>query len=261
VDGWKAIGAILRFWWSDHLYQDDEYGSQILGRLARAPRFNAWMADVVRPFCGRRVLEIGSGTGNLTRRLIPRDQYVASDINPLYLSTLRSLTADRPYLDVTLTDVTRGDSFPRVEGGFDTVVCLNVVEHVDDDVGALANIRAVLAPGGRAIVLVPQDPGLFGTLDEVLGHRRRYTLASLERLAAEAGFEVRQVETFNRVGRPAWWLNGRLLRRRDFGLFQVMMLNLLTPLFRLVDRALPWGALSLIAVLEPRGVAPPPPAA
>ena len=261
LDGWKAIGAILRFWWSDHLYQDDEYGSQILGRLARAPRFNAWMADVVRPFCGRRVLEIGSGTGNLTRRLIPRDQYVASDINPLYLSTLRSLTADRPYLDVTLTDVTRGDSFPRAAGGFDTVVCLNVVEHVDDDVGALRNIRAVLAPGGRAVVLVPQDPGLFGTLDEVLGHRRRYTRAALERLADDAGFEVRQVLAFNRVGRPAWWLNGRLLRRRDFGLFQVMVLNLLTPLFRLVDGALPWGALSLVAVLEPKGVAAPPAAA
>jgi glycosyltransferase involved in cell wall biosynthesis/phospholipid N-methyltransferase len=251
-DGVKAIAAILRFWWSDHLYQEDEHGSQILGRLARAPRFNAWMADTVRPFCGRRVLEIGSGTGNLTRRLIPRDQYVASDVNPLYLSTLRGLTADRPYLDVTLTDVTRGDSFPRVAGGFDTVICLNVVEHVDDDVGALANIRAVLSPGGRAVVLVPQGPEVFGTLDEVLGHKRRYTRASLEKLAADAGFAVERVVEFNRVGRPAWWLNGRLLRRREFGLFQIMTLNLLTPLFRLVDRALPFDALSLIAVLVPR---------
>jgi SAM-dependent methyltransferase len=257
-DGVRAILAILRFWWSDDVYQRDEHGSQILGRLARAPRFNAWMADTIRPFCGRRVLEIGSGTGNLTRQLIPRDQYVASDVNPLYLSTLRGLTADRPYLDVTLTDVTRGDSFPRVEGGFDTVVCLNVVEHVDDDVGALANIRSVLAPGGRAIVLVPQGPEVFGTLDEVLGHKRRYTRATLAKLADEAGFEVERVVEFNRVGRPAWWLNGKLLKRRTFGLFQVMTLNLLTPLFRLVDRALPFDALSLIAVLTPKGEQPEP---
>jgi glycosyltransferase involved in cell wall biosynthesis/phospholipid N-methyltransferase len=252
-DGVKALLAILRFWWSDHVYQEDAWGSQILGRMARAPRFNAWMADTIRPFCGQRILEIGSGTGNLTRRLIPRDQYVASDINPLYLHTLQGLTADRPYLDVTLTDVTRGETFPRPEGGFDTVVCLNVVEHVDDDVAALRNIRAVLAPGGRAIVLVPQGPEVFGTLDEVLGHRRRYTEASLATLATRAGFAVRQVVHFNRVGRPAWWLNGRLLRRRDFGLFQVMMLNWLTPLFRLVDRALPFDALSLIAILAPVG--------
>jgi len=251
-DGVRAILAILRFWWSDNVYQQDEHGSQILGRLARAPRFNAWMADTIRPFCGRRVLEIGSGTGNLTRRLIPRDQYVASDINPLYLSTLRGLTADRPYLDVTLTDVTRGDSFPQVEGGFDTVVCLNVVEHVDDDVGALANIRAVLSADGRAIVLVPQGPEVFGTLDGVLGHKRRYTRATLAKLADDAGFTVQQVVDFNRVGRPAWWLNGMLLKRRDFGLFQIMALNLLTPLFRLVDRALPFDALSLIAIMVPK---------
>ena len=254
-DGVKAVLAILRFWLSDKVYVDDEHGSQILGRMARAPRFNAWMADTIRPYCGRRVLEIGSGTGNLTRRLIPRDQYVASDVNPLYLSTLRSLTTDRPYLDVTLTDVTRGETFPAVPGGFDTVICLNVVEHVDDDVGALRNLRAALGPGGRAIVLVPQGPEIFGTLDEVLGHKRRYTPATLAATAAEAGFDVDTVLHFNRVGRPAWWLNGRLLRRRHFGLMQIVVLNLLTPIFRLVDRALPFDALSLIAVLRPRGEA------
>jgi glycosyltransferase involved in cell wall biosynthesis len=250
VDGLKALWAMLRFWISDHIYAADAHGSQILSRLSRAPRFNAWMADVIRPFCGTRVLEIGSGTGNLTRKLVPRDAYVASDVNPLYLQTLRHLTQDRPYLDVTLTDVTQGHSFPRIPGGFDTVVCLNVIEHVEDDRGALANIRGVLAGGGRAIILVPQGPELFGTLDEILGHKRRYTEASLRRLAADAGFDVVELLRFNRVGSPAWWLNGKLLRRRHFGFFQIALLNALTPLFRLVDRALPFPPLSLIAVLR-----------
>jgi SAM-dependent methyltransferase len=213
------------------------------------------MADFIRPFCGRRILEIGSGTGNLTRHLVPRDAYVASDVNPLYLQTLHSLKADRPYLEVTLTDVTRGDSFPTVPGGFDTAVCLNVIEHVEDDVGALANLRRVLAPGGRAIVLVPRGPELFGTLDEVLGHKRRYTEASLRKLAQDAGFATREVLPFNRVGTPAWWLNGKLLRRRYFGLTQIVALNVLTPLFRLVDRALPFPPLSLVAILEAPGAA------
>jgi glycosyltransferase involved in cell wall biosynthesis/phospholipid N-methyltransferase len=247
-DGFKALWAILRFGLSDQVYTKDAYGSEILGRLSRAPRFNAWMADVIRPFCGRRVLEIGSGTGNLTRRLIPRDQYVASDINPLYLQTLNSLTQDRPYLDVTLTDVTQGESFPEVQGGFDTCVCLNVIEHVEDDVGALRNIRKVLSPDGKAIVLVPYGPEVFGTLDEVLGHKRRYTEEALRKLAADAGFEVEQVLPFNRVGFPAWWLNGKLMKRRTFGLFQILALNALTPIFRLVDRALPFPPLSLIAI-------------
>jgi SAM-dependent methyltransferase len=259
-DGFKALWAILRFWISDRIYADDEYGSQILGRLGRAPRFNTWMADTIRPFCGRKVLEIGSGTGNLTRRLIPRDAYVASDINPLYLQTLRSLTIDRPYLDVTLTDVTRGESFPRVEGGFDTVVCLNVIEHVDDDVGALRNIRASLAPDGRAIVLVPHGPALLGSQDEVLGHRRRYTEASLRAALQAGGLELEQLVHFNRVSWAPWWMNGRVLRRRTFGLFQIKVLNLLTPLFRRIDRMMPFPPLSLIAVARPQGSAPQAPA-
>jgi glycosyltransferase involved in cell wall biosynthesis len=256
-DGFKALFAMLRFWISDQVYSADEHGSHILGRLARAPRFNAWMADTIRPHCGDRVLEIGSGTGNLTRRLVPRDAYVASDVNPLYLQTLRRLSQDRPYLDVTLTDVTEGASFPRIPGGFDTVVCLNVIEHVDDDLGAMENIRGALAESGNAIVLVPQGPELFGTLDEILGHKRRYTEASLRDLAARAGFEVVELLRFNRVGTPAWWLNGKVLRRRHFGLAQIAALNLLTPLFRRIDRLLPFAPLSLIAVLRRPGAAQP----
>jgi len=261
-DGLRALWAILRFALSDRVYVEDEYGSQVLGRLGRAPRFNAWMADTIRPFCGRRVLEIGSGTGNLTRKLIPRDSYVASDVNPLYLQTLEGLTIDRPYLEVTLTDVTQLHTFPKVEGGFDTVVCLNVIEHVDDDVGALRNIAGVLSSNGRAIVLVPHGPEVFGTLDMVLGHKRRYTEAALRKLVEDAGLEVEQVLRFNRVGWPAWWLNGKLLRRRTFGLVQVKILNLLTPLFRLLDRTLPFPPLSLIAIArQPLGRAPALPAA
>lgn len=249
IDGIRAVFAILRFACSDQVYTEDEYGSQILGRLNRAPRFTEWMADVIRPFIGQRVLEIGAGTGNLTLQLIPRKLYWASDINPQYLDYLQNLIPDHPYLRVGYTDGEKGDSFPREER-FDTVVCLNVVEHLENDRGALENIHAALEGGGRAIVLVPRGPKLYGTLDRVLGHHRRYTEAQFENLAADAGFQVEKLITFNRFGSPAWWLNGRLLRRKSFGLWQIKLLNLLTPLVRHVDRFLPLPPLSLIAILR-----------
>ena len=91
MDGLRAIFAILRFGFSDYIYAEDVYGSQVLGRLNRAPRFTKWMADVIRPYVGEKVLEIGAGIGNLTLQLIPRRMYWASDINPLYLTYLENI--------------------------------------------------------------------------------------------------------------------------------------------------------------------------
>jgi SAM-dependent methyltransferase len=250
-DGFKALSAIARFAISDRIYQPDAYGSQILARLGRAPRFTAWMADVVRPYCGNRVLEIGGGLGNLTLQLLPRWHFVVSDINPVYLQTLQSLRAERPYLGVEYCDVSRLDTFPNRPDGYDTVICLNMVEHVADDAEALGNIRSVLAADGRAIILVPNGPWNFGTLDQVLGHQRRYTPATLTALAERCGFVVERLLLFNRVGTIAWFLNGRLLRRRSFSLLQVTLLNWIVPLMRAVDGILPVPPLSLIAILRP----------
>jgi glycosyltransferase involved in cell wall biosynthesis len=251
-DGVKALAAILRFTLSDDIYVRDAYGSQILARLSRAPRFNRWMADTIRPFCGQRILEIGGGVGNLTLQLVPRTMFVVSDVNPIYLRTLSLLRSDRPYLGVEYCDVRDAASFPVRPGGYDTVICLNVIEHVEGDVEALANIRRVLAADGRAIVLVPQGPSNFGSLDEVVGHVRRYTRETLAAAADAAGLQVEQVIPFNRVGTLGWYVNGRVLRRRTIGLLQVKLLNLLTPVLRLLDPALPLPPLSLIAVLTPR---------
>jgi len=251
-DGIRAIGAILRIGYSDYIFAEDVYGSQILGRLNRAPRFTKWMADVIRPFVGEKVLEIGAGTGNLTVQLIPRRLYWASDINPLYLTYLENFGLNRPYMRVGYTDGEKGESYPREER-FDTVICLNVVEHLADDLAALNNIRSVLEDSGRAIVLVPCGPWLFGALDEVLGHHRRYTRKQLTELVGRAGFHLESLLEFNRIGVIAWWLNGSLLRRRNFGLWQIKMLNLLTPLFRVMDNFLPLPPLSLIAVLSNPG--------
>jgi glycosyltransferase involved in cell wall biosynthesis/phospholipid N-methyltransferase len=248
-DGIRALWAILHYAASDQIYAQDGHGGEILMRLTRAPRFTRWMADVIRPFVGDRVLEIGAGIGNMTVHLLPRSVYWATDNNPFYLETLDRLRRTRPYLRTAYVDAMEAPSYPQ-DISFDTVICLNVVEHLSDDIGALRNIYNVLDDGGRAIILVPNGPKLFGTLDKVLGHCRRYTEDQLARIGQDAGFTVEKVLKFNRPGVPAWWLNGRILRKTTFGLGQIRLLNFFTPLFRAVDSWFPLPPLSLIAIFR-----------
>jgi glycosyltransferase involved in cell wall biosynthesis/phospholipid N-methyltransferase len=248
-DGFLALAAIVRFSISDNICTEDQFGSEILARLRRAPRFTRWMADTIRPYVGEKVLEIGAGIGNLTMNLTPRSLYWASDINCHYLHELTKLQETRPYLRSSRVDLTAGQSFPD-EHKFDTVICLNVLEHIEDDVAALRNVWAALEEGGKAIVLVPQGPGLYGSLDRVLGHCRRYDSKQLRLVAEMAGFQVREILRFNRAGSPAWWINGKLLKRTTFGLFQMKVLNALVPIFKKLDKWTPLPALSLIAILE-----------
>jgi glycosyltransferase involved in cell wall biosynthesis len=249
-DAILALAALVRFAASDDIYLEDEYGSGILARLSHARRFNKWMTDTIRPYCGERVLEVGAGIGNVTMHLLPRKAYTTSDINPLYLELLRTLCEERPYLEARYCDVTDGASFPTPTAAYDTIICLNVLEHVEDDRAALTNIQHSLAPGGTAIVLVPSNPGNFTTLDEVLGHKRRYTEDMLAHLAESCGLRIERMLPFNRIGSVAWFINGKLLRRRHFGLSQIYLLNLITPIVRNLDAHLPFPPLSLIAIMR-----------
>jgi glycosyltransferase involved in cell wall biosynthesis len=248
-DGVRALWAIVHYAMSSRIYVEDEHGAAILERLNRAPRFTRWMADVIRPYVGERVLEIGAGIGNMSVHLMPRTIYWATDVNEQYLDHLWRLCPTRPYMRVAYTDAENPETFP-VGQSLDTVVCLNVVEHIQNDAAALRNVWDVLEPGGRAIILVPCGPKLYGSLDEVLGHFRRYTRQQLVEVAERSGFRVENVLEFNRPGVLAWWLNGRILRRKKFGLAQIRLLNLMTPVFRLLDNWLPLPPLSIIAILR-----------
>lgn len=254
VDGIRALKTILQFWILDDLYRADTYGAQILVSLERAQRLNRWMADAIAPWVGRRVLEIGAGIGNISSWLIPRDRYVASDINEEYLHYLRNMALGKPYLRVEHVDVGVTADLQRLSETFDTVVCLNVLEHVTDPIHALRNIFDVLCPGGRVILYVPQHQGLYSSVDRVLGHRCRYDEPMLRRELAEAGFETEHVQQFNRLSMPGWWLTHRVLGRKTFSRVQIKIVDMLVPVLRVIDPWLPWSGLGLVAVARKPGV-------
>lgn len=248
-DAVEVAFAILRFGLISDLYTDP--GAEILDAFSAASNFNRWMADTIRPFAGQRVLEIGAGMGNLTRCLSHRAaRYVATDIDAEHLARLRNRLRHRPKLETAVLDLANAEDFEPFRNSMDTVICLNVLEHLEDDLACLRNIHSALVPGGRAIVLVPEGQNLFGQVDVVLGHRRRYSLEQLRDRMTEAGFSLERILDFNRISRPAWFLNSRVLRRSSLGRIQLKLFDKTVWLWRGIDRFIPWGPTSLIAIAK-----------
>ena len=247
LDTLDALGTIFRTRFFSAAYKDA--GSNILATMSRAKRFNLWMANTIAPFVKGEVLELGAGIGNLTMLLANgKDRYHATDTDEEQLFELRSRTEYRPDVVSSRFDFSRAEEVERFRQSADTVVCLNVLEHLEDDRKALVHIRQCLRSGGSVIVLVPQGPELFGSIDTVLEHKRRYTRDDLVQKMAGAGLRVDQVIEFNRATRPGWYLNSKVLQRKTISPIQLALFDLMVPVWRRVDQHLPWPANSLIAI-------------
>ena len=247
-DGLRALGAMLHFWAIDDLYANDDYGSSILSGLKHARRLNLWMGKTLRPFVGDRVLELSAGIGSLTSQFIPREVYVASDTNQNHVRYLQSYAFGKPYLHIMKIDPCSTEHFDGFGGRFDTAIAVNLLERLSDQSAVLKNLWTALEPGGRLVVVVPQLPKLYGTLDQDLGRHFRYTELDLRQTLAAAGFQTETIQDFNRISVPGWWVNSRLLRRRRISRIQLKVIDVLLPLLSRIDRFLPWRGLSLIAV-------------
>lgn len=209
-----------------------------LALAEQAPRYLAWVAGRCEPYLGARVLDFGAGTGNLTRLLVREErEVVAFEPFAEHAAILRERLGD----EVTVTETLDHD-------GFDSAVCVNVLEHIEDDVGALADIHRVLRPGGPLLALVPAHPALYGANDRLSGHERRYTKPELREKLERAGFTVHELRHVNPVGALGWLMSGKVLRRGEITGGSLRLYDRAVPVLRQLDRLpLPIG-LSLWAV-------------
>ena len=250
--GWKdavsAVATIVR-----HNLRESEdprnVGHVTLVRMSRLEPYNRWLVSRFEGAIGRRVLEIGAGFGNITRHLRGRELLVASDLDPVALEHLKGAFRDDPSVRIASyrfpLDPAERDEIRRLR--IDSVVCLNVLEHIEDDRRTLADMYEVLEPGGRLVLLVPAFQSLFGTLDVHLRHFRRYEKAELESKIREAGFAIEDLRFVNRPGIFGWWLNGKLLRRRVLPRSQLLAFKLMMPMLEREKENPPTAGLSLIA--------------
>ena len=233
---------------STPLGHSDPTGAATLERLAAdAPRYNRWLTERVAPWVGRRVLEVGAGIGNMAEYFLDRERLILAEPESEYRQRLMERFAGNAHVRVVPVRLPAVDAALAAER-LDTVICLNVLEHIEADEAALRAMRELLQPGGRLVLLVPALQAIYGSLDAALGHYRRYGAAELRAKFAAAGLRLVHLEYFNLAGIPGWWLTGRVLRRTIIPRGSLRLYDALVPLFRL-ERLLPWRVgQSLIAI-------------
>jgi 2-polyprenyl-3-methyl-5-hydroxy-6-metoxy-1,4-benzoquinol methylase len=225
------------------------YGRGVLNNLTGTPQYLSWLARKLRPHVGDSVLEVGAGIGNITGRLMARRMlYVAAEKDPLHLHALRNRFLRTPNVVVQRIDPESPSDLAGMENCFDTVLCLNVLEYLEDPGAVVDGLRATLKPGGNMIVLAPNGPRLFGSLDRSLGHKRRFTIADARRLMTSHGFAVERAESFNKAGAPPWWAYGKFFGSRHINKPVLKIFDKTVWFWRRVDRLIPWPGLSLIVV-------------
>jgi SAM-dependent methyltransferase len=173
--------------------------------IADARNYMDWIVGTMRPYFGRDVLEVGIGHGSYYEYLGKLGKYRGVDIDPENVASSRARYPDGHF---ELTDICSKEFRSRfAPGSVDTVVCCNVIEHIEDDNCAVSNMANALAPGGYLLILVPALQLLYGDLDRLAGHHRRYDRPLMRRACAGVAIEIVRLRYFNPVGGLAWWIN------------------------------------------------------
>jgi 2-polyprenyl-3-methyl-5-hydroxy-6-metoxy-1,4-benzoquinol methylase len=232
----------------------DLEGEQNLKVIAEADAFNSWMAETVAPYCQGKVIEVGSGIGNISRWFLEAGhKLMLSDIRPQYCQHLhKHFGGYSNLLGVEQLDLVHPNfeqEYADLLSSFNSLYSLNVVEHIQNDTLALRNAAKLLAPGGTMVILVPAFQQLYNGFDTALGHYRRYTRKSLTAAFASAGLQTQKSFYFNAPGTAGWYVSGKLQKNETIPQGQMKLYNALVPLFKITDVITrPFFGLSVIGV-------------
>lgn len=251
----RTSGEVSRMKTEETYVADREFTFDDLDVMTAAKNYNRWLFDQVRPSIEQgRTLEIGAGIGNLSALIVDHvkgSEVVLLEPNEVCLKALGERFGDNDQVSIL------PGMFPNIfldnpayDHSFSSILMFNVLEHIDNDLGALQVIERLLKPGGHFLLIVPAMPSLYGEIDRRLGHFRRYKENQLRQVFETAGLTVDSMRYSNMVGAVGWYVNFVLLRRNAQSGGQVWVFdNLVTPVQAAVERMIkpPFGQ-SLVAV-------------
>ncbi len=237
--------------------EEQHYGAQ--GRLASMSNYYRWTLRNFGGAIGQRVWDSGAGIGTVTDLLLERADFVlATEYSQMNIKALEERYAQDGRVEVGFCDLTDKAAEEFASRQLDTVITLDVLEHIEDDRAVLDLYHRVLQPGGKLLIKVPAHPFLYGSLDEVSLHFRRYRKQELREKLEAAGFKVTKLRHMNMAATVPYWLKGRVLKKKtNFSNAidgnKLGFYNRLMPWLERAERVLPcFFGLSLIAVSEKR---------
>lgn len=212
-------------------------GQKTLESMNQAIWYNQWTMKKFLPYLKGEILEVGCGIGNFTTFLTGYGRVWAIDINKDYLASTKQVINGKG--KVGIGDIEKGEFFFG-DRKFNCIVCINVLEHIRDDISALNNLFKLLKKGGILILIVPSHQFLYGQIDKSIGHFRRYKKAELVNKLRELRFEIIESKKLNFLGALGWFIVGKILKENIVKEKNVKIFSLIAPL-----------ALSLENLIEP----------
>ncbi len=221
-----------------------EYAGKDLESMEFAENYHRWILEIFKPFLGQSIVEVGAGTGSFSRLLLELEPAELTLVEPSamysaltkFAAGVDSRTKIRLEQDVfaNVADQIRSDSRP------DSIVYINVLEHIFDDEAELRSVHRTLEYGGHVCIFVPAIPFLLSDFDRQIGHYRRYQRRELIAKCEAAGFSVKLVRGFDLPGVLPWLIKYRLMRSTTMGGFAVRLYDkLAVPLIRVLENAVP----------------------
>lgn len=201
-------------------------GAETLESMSQAVWYNQWTLKKFQQFLNGEILEVGCGIGNFTKTLAKFGNVTAIDINEEYIKKVKNKLDDK--VKIGYGNIETGKYFFN-KGGFDCIVCINVLEHIKDDQTALTNMYKLLKKDGYLILLVPAFDFLYGEIDKSIGHFRRYNREDLHGMLNVTGLKIIKSRFINFLGGLGWWISAKILSNNKVDESKIKIFNFVAP--------------------------------
>lgn len=221
-------------------------GHLTLESMSKASWYNTWTTQIFKTYLKGDILEVGCGIGSFTKTLTSYGNVYAFDTDRTSVSLTKKAVKNAK---VGFGDIEEGTYFFKKT--FDTVVCINVLEHVKQDQKALSHMVSLLKPKGTLILLVPAHPMLFGDIDQAIGHYRRYTKKDIQTMLKKNKLKITYIRGINFLGALGWLISGKILHEVTVNEKKLKLFDKVAPFILPVEKVIepPIGT-SILAIAQ-----------